>query len=323
MMGVSSLGKDHTWEINLAARAAWMSYVGDMTQSEIAKRLGVSSARVHRLIQLAKQHGIIRVSIEGRPAECMHLEAEIAARFNLKSCTISPFLSDRRDNQDLVSLSVGQAAGQVLAQHIVLPSTKSLAIDPFGPMLTEAVRCIPQISKPDLKVWPTHGCLSRDFQAITSPVLSVLEARTKAQTGMLPVPYAPESDAEFASFHALPSVQDALGAAAASNIIVGQIHPADITDEVTPAHISSGVATQAAACRFLGHYANAEGQVLAEDFPRTISLPLEAVRDGPQKPRVFALAGGVDTKDATLAALKTGLISDIILDETLGNAFVT
>ena len=78
-MGVSPLGKDSVWEINLAARVAWMSFLGDLTQSEIGKRLGLSPARVHRLILLAREKGLVRISIEGRPAECLNMEAELAA----------------------------------------------------------------------------------------------------------------------------------------------------------------------------------------------------------------------------------------------------
>lgn len=324
-MGVASLGKDHTWEINLAARAAWMSYVGNLTQSEIASRLGVSSARVHRLIQLAKQHGIIRISIEGRPAECMHLEAEVAAQFHLKSCTISPFLSDKKDNQDLTSLAVGQAAGQVLAQHILLPSTKSLAIDPFGTTLTEAVRSIPQISKPELKVWPTYGCISRDFQSVSSAVLSTLEMRTKAEIGVLPVPYAPGSGREADSFEQLQSVQDVLSKASAAKVIVGQIQDADHLDEVTPPEFATHAAAAQAHSRFLGTYFDGTGRSVENDHLRSISLPLNALRHTTHQDqrRIFALAAGPGLKAATLSALRTGLITDLLIDEELAQALLS
>jgi DNA-binding transcriptional regulator LsrR (DeoR family) len=324
-MGVASLGKDHTWEINLAARAAWMSYVGNLTQSEIASRLGVSSARVHRLIQLAKQHGIIRISIEGRPAECMHLEAEVAAQFQLKSCTISPFLSDKKDNQDLASLAVGQAAGQVLAQHILLPSTKSIAIDPFGTTLTEAVRSIPQISKPALQVWPTYGCISRDFQSVSSPVLSTMEMRTKAEIGLLPVPYAPASTAEADSFEQLKSVQDLLTKASAANVVVGQIQTADHLDEVTPPEYATHAVAAQAHSRFLGTYFDKDGAPVEDDHLRSISLPLNALRDTTHQAqrRIFALAAGPGLKGATLSALRTDLITDLLIEEELAQALLS
>jgi DNA-binding transcriptional regulator LsrR (DeoR family) len=319
-MGVSSLGKDHTWEINLAARAAWMSYVGELTQSEIAKRLGVSSARVHRLIQLAKQHGIIRISIEGRPAECMHLEAEIAGQFGLKSCTISPYLADRKDNTDLSSLSVGQAAGQLLAQHLVMSQTRSVTVDPFGQILVDTFTSMPQFPRPDLNVWAATGCLSSTYQASNSEVLSLLEMRTEAQVGMIPAPYAPNTDAEFDSFNALPGITDALRSAAKSEIFVGQIKPADMADETVDTSRAKDFAASEAACRFLGSFFDANGQMVTPPaVPSTIHAPLDVSGSQGQKaaPRVFALAAGVHSSAPTLAALRAGIVTDLILDEAL------
>ncbi len=322
-MGVSSLGKDHTWEINLAARAAWMSYVGELTQSEIAKRLGVSSARVHRLIQLAKQHGIIRISIEGRPAECMHLEAEIAARFGLKSCTISPYLASRKDNADLSSLSVGQAAGQVLAQHLVMSQTKSVTVDPFGQVLVDTFASMPQFPRPDLQVWAATGCLSQSYQARNSEVLSLLEMRTGAKVSMIPAPYAPGTEAEWRNFSALPGITDALGRASQSDIFVGQIKPADQIDEtVDPSHIKA-IDASGAVCRWLGSYFDADGATLASPaVPLTISVPMDNLPASTTStsPRTFALAAGEGSSVPTHAALRTGLVTDLILDESLADA---
>lgn len=319
-MGVSSLGKDHTWEINLAARAAWMSYVGELTQSEIAKRLGVSSARVHRLIQLAKQHGIIRISIEGRPAECMHLEAEIAAQFKLKSCTISPYLADCKDKTDLSTLAVGQAAGQVLAQHIILSQTRSVTIDPFGSILVEAIRAMPQFSRPELQVWASSGCLSSGYHSTNSEVLSLLEMRTGARIGLIPAPYAPGSEAEWASFSALPAIINVLHAAAKSTIFVSEIKPAQARDETTDAAYAQSVQASDAVCRFLGACLDTDGKRLkAPAVPKTICVSLDDLE--PERragdTRVFALAAQEMMMQPVLAALRSGLVTDLLLDEAL------
>ncbi len=322
-MGVSSLGKDHTWEINLAARAAWMSYVGDMTQSEIAKRLGMSSARVHRLIQLARQHGIIRISIEGRPAECLHLEAEIAARFALKSCTISPYLSDHRDNTDLSALSVGRAAGQVIAQHLMLPKTKSVTIDPFGPILVETVRAMPQFSRSDLRVWASSGCLSSGFHGATSEVLTLLEWQSGARTGFIPAPFIANSAAEWNSLIRLPSISSALSSAGTSDLFLGQINPANVTDETTGPDQAAWISQSAAACRFLGLYLKSDGSALDDrETPPTISISIDALsRQITQgSSRIFGIAADERLVDASLAALNSGLMTDLVLDEALARA---
>ena len=85
---------------SLAARAAWLSFIGGYTQSEIAKRLDVSSAKAHRLISQAQKAGLVRVFVEGVPAECVELEEFIIQRFGLESCIVAPRLGDPGQNED-------------------------------------------------------------------------------------------------------------------------------------------------------------------------------------------------------------------------------
>ena len=66
-------------ELSLATRAAWLSYVGNHTQEEIAGRLGVSRIKVNRLIGQAVRAGLVHVFVEGTAAECIALEEAIAA----------------------------------------------------------------------------------------------------------------------------------------------------------------------------------------------------------------------------------------------------
>ncbi|HBN49065.1 MAG TPA: DNA-binding transcriptional regulator, partial [Thalassospira sp.] len=61
----------------LAIRAAWMHYVGGLTQAKVAKRLGLPSVKAHRLIAKAVADGRVKVSIEGDIVECVQLEAKL------------------------------------------------------------------------------------------------------------------------------------------------------------------------------------------------------------------------------------------------------
>jgi DNA-binding transcriptional regulator LsrR (DeoR family) len=55
-------------------RAAWLHYVGGLTQSAVAKRLGMPSVKAHRLIAKAVADGVVKVTIDGDIAECVELE---------------------------------------------------------------------------------------------------------------------------------------------------------------------------------------------------------------------------------------------------------
>ncbi|TIW85486.1 MAG: sugar-binding transcriptional regulator, partial [Mesorhizobium sp.] len=62
----------------MAARAAWLHYAGGLTQSEVAKRLGLTSLKAHRLITKANQEGLVKVYIDGEVSECVELEDELS-----------------------------------------------------------------------------------------------------------------------------------------------------------------------------------------------------------------------------------------------------
>ncbi|MEC8484013.1 MAG: sugar-binding transcriptional regulator, partial [Pseudomonadota bacterium] len=44
---------------SLAIRAAWLHYVGGLTQAAVAKRLGLTSVKTHRLISKAVSEGAV------------------------------------------------------------------------------------------------------------------------------------------------------------------------------------------------------------------------------------------------------------------------
>ena len=77
-------------ETSMATRAAWLHYAGGLTQAEVAKRLGLTSLKAHRLITKANQEGLVKVYIDGEVSECVELEDELSARYGLDYCEVVP-----------------------------------------------------------------------------------------------------------------------------------------------------------------------------------------------------------------------------------------
>ena len=67
-----------------------MSYVGGMTQDEIATQLGVSRPGVQRLLALARQEGLVKVHIDHPISTCMALGSALRERFQLAYCDVVP-----------------------------------------------------------------------------------------------------------------------------------------------------------------------------------------------------------------------------------------
>lgn len=101
-------------EENLGTRAAWLHYVGGMTQAALAKRLGVPSVKAHRLIARAAAEGQVKVTIDGDMIECVELENRLATRFGLDICEVSPDL----DEQGIPLRALSMAAAGFLRREI-------------------------------------------------------------------------------------------------------------------------------------------------------------------------------------------------------------
>ncbi|WP_209004763.1 MarR family transcriptional regulator [Pannonibacter phragmitetus] len=117
--------QDEDWTTYLSIRAAWLSFVGGSTQGEIAARLGVSPAKVHRLIAHAQKEGLVRFQIEGRPIECLELEDELTRHFALTSCIIAPDLGG--GDQTTAIRAVASVAGPFLSNLLSGPESVSSA----------------------------------------------------------------------------------------------------------------------------------------------------------------------------------------------------
>ena len=97
-------------ETSLATRAAWLHYAGGLTQSDVAKRLGLTSLKAHRLITKANQDGLVKVYIDGEVSECVELENRLMQRFGLSHCEVVPDF----DADDLPLRALGMAGAQFL-----------------------------------------------------------------------------------------------------------------------------------------------------------------------------------------------------------------
>ena len=86
---MKELDKKHTDP----ARAAWLYYIEEFTQSQIAEKLGVSRSTVIRLLQRAKESGLVTISL-GVSQETFRLERDLEKLFGLRTVRIVPEADD-------------------------------------------------------------------------------------------------------------------------------------------------------------------------------------------------------------------------------------
>jgi DNA-binding transcriptional regulator LsrR (DeoR family) len=116
---MAGLSADRPSDLVLAARVARQFYVEGISKIDIADRLGISRFRVARLLDSAREAGMVRIEI-GLPGGSLDagLSAELCSAFGLKHAFAFNFPDD---DEPALRRRIGEAAGQAL-MDIVTPS---------------------------------------------------------------------------------------------------------------------------------------------------------------------------------------------------------
>jgi DNA-binding transcriptional regulator LsrR (DeoR family) len=137
---------------------AWLYYVEQLSQQEIADRLRVSRMRVTRLLQRARDEHIVEIRITTSSEPWLAMERELVARFGLRDAVVVPSDGGERLRQHLA-----QAAAAYLER--ILCDDDVLGIG-SGATLSEIPVFIRRSSRPRCLVVELVGGLSRTDRTI-------------------------------------------------------------------------------------------------------------------------------------------------------------
>jgi DNA-binding transcriptional regulator LsrR (DeoR family) len=304
-------------EAGLAARAAWLSYIGGYRQEDIAERLHVSRIKVNRLIAQAHRRGIVRVFVEGAAADCVALEDALVHRYGLNFAVVVPSLN----GGDLPLLTLGAAGARYL--HRVLEEGGADRIIGFGHgrTLAAVVDHLPRVAKPGVRFVSLLGGLVRIEVASPFEIIQRLAERTGGEGYFLPVPFVADSAADKAVLTAQRSVRRVFDLARRADLYVIGIGAVGgnafmrLSGMIPDAEFER-LERAGAVGEVLGEFLRRDGRPLDVDVSkRAIGLKLEDLR-GKQ---VVAIAGGAGKVAAIDAVLRTGVVRGLITDEFTAN----
>ena len=90
-------------------------YVEELTQTEIAQRLGFSTAKVNRLLQQAREQGYVNITIRTPFQHLFDLEARLKAVFGLQDAIVIPAVGE--SSSSLLN-ALGNVAAEFLLDHL-------------------------------------------------------------------------------------------------------------------------------------------------------------------------------------------------------------
>src|SRR5258708_4318446 len=140
MVGLSA---DRPSELVLAARVARQFYLEGVSKVDIADRLGISRFRVARLLESARETGMVRIEI-GLPGGTLDagLSAELCSAFGLRHAFVFNFPDD---DEPALRRRLGEAVGQALVDLIspgdVLGMSWSRTLSGLAAAMTQMPPC--------------------------------------------------------------------------------------------------------------------------------------------------------------------------------------
>jgi len=315
---MAGLSADRPSEVVMAARVARQFYLEGVSKVDIADRLGISRFRVARLLDSARDAGMVRIEI-GLPGGSLDagLSAELCSAFGLNHAFVFDFPDD---DEQALRYRLGEAVGQALMDIImpgdVLGMSWSRTLGGLAASLTQIPPCpIVQLTG---AVPPPDG---RDL-------LDLVRSVARVGGGSAHVFYAPMilDDAQTAeamrrqgdiagAFALVPSVTIAV-------VAIGAWAPglSTVYDAVTP--------DERDALASLGVCAEVAGVFLGQDG-KSVATPLDRrmiVTPGPaleRIPFVLAVAYGIAKRPAVSAAIRGGLVHGLVTHARLARTLLS
>lgn len=304
----------------LAVRAAWLHYAGGLTQSEVARRLGVPSVKAHRLIARAVADGVVKVTIDGDIVECVELEMQLSERFGLQYCEVAPDLGE----EDLPLRALGHAGAAYLKREIERGDNMVIGLG-HGRTLSAAVQYMPRVSAKDIRFVSLLGGLTRNYGANPYDVMHRIAEKTGSHAYVMPVPFFANTSEDREVLKAQRAVKEVFDLANNADLkLVGLGNVDEDAQLVSSGMVEPGEISDIAAAggvgEILGHFFDADGKVIETPLSaRMLSASLPQTRNE----RLVALSGGHSKVAAIRAILNSHRLYGLITDERTAKALLS
>lgn len=310
-----------TWEERRQlVKIATLYYTEGWTQEQIAKKIGVSRPIVSKMIQKAKEAGIIEIYIKDESIHTVELEQKLEKYFNLKDAVVVPSVGL---TPDLVKSAVGRAGAYYLSKN--LKNVKRLGIS-WGTTLAELVKEFPYVRNEDIHIVPLEGGMGRKYVEIHANQLAYeLAKKLNCTCSYLYAPAIVETEELKERLLAMQDIEAVLEEGRNVDIAVigiGNPHRSStlrklgyLSDENLNYLRKLGVVGDIG-FRFFDDF----GNVIIDSFTnKVIGVTLTELKKINQ---VIAVVEGIHKLESIKAALNGGFINVLIIDEQTAAAIV-
>ena len=297
----------------LLVQTAQLYYEEQLTQADIGRRLNVSRSTISRLLQEARDTGVVRIIITYPWKRNTELEIALSELFPLKDVRV---LSEEEGHEDAFD-GIGALTAHYLDDFVEPEITMGVS---YGRSIAAAIEHLQPAAPVDMTFVQILGALNSGNPLIEGPdLVREMANRYEANYRYLYTPMIVENVRTRDLLMQEPSVQDTLDAGRQADAVILGIgaHSADSSGLIWTGYLNQKELAYLESRGAVGHmcaqHFDAEGNVLDVDFnQRVISIGIQALRN---IETVIAVAGGQEKASAILGALRGNYLDVLITDE--------
>lgn len=293
-----------SYEDSLIVKAAWYYYMENMTQQEISEKLGMSRMKVIKLLDKAKQTGVIQFKICPERSRQLLVEQKIIKKWGLKDAFIVPTPpSDAGLNE-----TISQACAMYISNHL----TENIFINMgYGDTPNRVLNHLATITETPISVISLTGGVSYYLPNIHSNIF-------KAKLYLYPAPLLVASKEMYNAMKQETTIQEIERMVEIASLTVVGIGAMNdnatiLTNGILSQSDFSYLSMKGAVGDILTHFIDKDGNPVHSDIEeRLFSTPLSALK---KLNNVIGVSGGPQKTDAIRAALKGGYLDILVTDE--------
>ena len=297
------------YEESLMVKAAWYYYFENMTQQAIAERLSISRMRVIKLLEVARQTGIIQFRLRSDSVGIMRQSQQLMDKYNLKDVFLIPEIlpGENHPNESIAragAMYIADRLGDEACVSVGYGDTISRTLNHLATMVQNPVTCI-----------SLTGGVSNYLPNARSNVFN-------ARLYLMPAPLLASSVEMASAMREERSVSEIIRMSDLSSFTLvgigalgenatffrsGMLGPTDMFY----------LKVNHAVGDILGHFIDKDGNLIPSPIEdKLISTPLDKLK---AMPNVIGLATGQEKIEAIRAVLRGGYLDILITDEATAN----
>lgn len=297
----------------LTARILNLYYKENCNQAEIAKRLGLSPAKVNRLLKTAREAGMVEVNIRVPFQNVFELESRLTTASGVEKIIVTPALEDSPEGDP------GLLA-QVAADYLVSQVRPRDAICiGGGRTLAEIIAHLEPCSISGVRVFPAIGGVQRNYDRDINGLANQLAQKLGGEAIQLFAPAFVETEAERDTVLGLTHVARGLEQARSARMGIFGIGSLRIDSSylqyfpLSYRQLSELVERHNGVGEIIGYVIDSEGRVCIPELSKhVIGITMDDLRNIPVR---IGVAAGASKASAIAAAIRGKYFNTLILDE--------